>query len=95
MKPFIDTRGWLVLRDKHENRHKEVADFYRNFRRNGGIIYTTDYILYETLTLLFKRLPFPKAKESIQMLDKAIEERYLQLELITPHRFNFKFAKDN
>ncbi len=87
MKLFVDTWGWLVLRDKHETRHKEVSDFYCNFRRSGGIIYTTDYILDETFTLLFKRLPFSKAKESIQILDKAIEERYLQLKLITAHRF--------
>lgn len=87
MKLFIDTWGWLVLRDRRETRHKEIATFYRNFRRDGGIVYTTDYVLDETFTLLFRRLPFPTAKESMEALDKAAQEAYLHIEFITSERF--------
>jgi predicted nucleic acid-binding protein len=43
--------------------------------------------LDETFTLLSKRLPFPKAKESLELLELGIHEGYLRLEWITPHRF--------
>ena len=87
MKLFIDTWAWLTLRDKKESRHEEVEDFYRQFREKRGIIYTSDYVLDETITLLFKRLPFNIAKESLTKIDKAIEESYLQMEWVTPERF--------
>ena len=58
LKRFIDTWGWLTLHDKSEAKHQEVAEFYAAFRSYKGTIYTTDYVLDETFTLLFKRLSF-------------------------------------
>ena len=87
MKLFVDTWGWLTLRDKREARHKEVSDFYHKFRLQGGSVYTTDYVLDETFTLLFKRLAFPQAKESMEQLETAMATGHLQLEWITPERF--------
>lgn len=87
MKLFIDTWGWLTLRDRDESRHKGVKEFYRQFRDQNGIIYTSDYVLDETITLLFRRLPFKTAKGSLAKIDKAIKEGYLQVEWVTPERF--------
>lgn len=87
MKVFIDTWGWLTLRDRDESRHEDVKEFYRQFRDQNGIIYTSDYVIDETITLVFKRLPFKTAKESLAKIDKAIEEGYLQVEWVTPERF--------
>ena len=87
MKLFIDTWGWLTLRDRKESRHQEVKDFYGQFRSQKGIIYTSDYVLDETITLLFRRLPFKTAKGSLATIDKAIKEGYLQVEWVTPERF--------
>lgn len=87
MKLFIDTWGWLCLRDKREVQHKEVARFYREFRRRKGIVYTSDYVLDETFTLLFRRLPFEAAKESVELIERSIREGFLRLEHITPNRF--------
>jgi predicted nucleic acid-binding protein len=87
LKVFIDTWGWLTLRDRKESRHQEVKDFYLQFRDQNGIIYTSDYVIDETITLVFKRLPFKTAKESLSKINKAIEEGYLQVEWVTPERF--------
>ncbi len=65
----------------------EVKDMYRQFRGQKGLIFTTDYVLDETITLLFRRLPFETAKESLEKIDKAIKEGYLYVEWITPERF--------
>ena len=87
MKLFIDTWGWLNLRDRREMRHEEAKNFYYSFRRQSGKVFTTDYVLDETFTLIFNRLPLLQAHESLVMLDEAIKEGYLWLEWITPERF--------
>ena len=87
MKLFIDTWGWLTLRDKRESRHEEATIFYQNFCNRKGMCYTTDYVLDETFTLLFKRLSFKVAKESLETIDEAVKKRYLMLDYITPRRF--------
>jgi len=87
MKLFIDTWGRVVIHNRREPRHEEIKAFYRKFRDQKGIVYTTDYVLDETFTLLFRRLPFSQARQSLEILDKAVQEGYLQLEWITPERF--------
>ena len=62
-KLFVDTWGWVVIHNKREPRHAEVTRFYRNFRLQKGQIYTTDYVLDETITLLFRRLPSGSARQ--------------------------------
>jgi len=84
---FIDTWGWVVIHNKREPRHYQVDALYREFRLNGGSIYTTDYVLDETFTLLFRRLPLPLAEESVGLLDEAIKEGYLNLEWVSSERF--------
>ena len=68
MKLFVDTWGWLTLHDKRETQHRKVVNLYNDFRSQGGYIYTTDYVLDETFTLLFKRLPFLHARKSLEIL---------------------------
>lgn len=84
---FIDTWGWVVIHNKREPRHYEVDALYRKFRLNAGSIYTTDYVLDETFTLLFRRLPLSLAEESVGLLDEAIKQGYLNLEWVSPERF--------
>jgi predicted nucleic acid-binding protein len=86
-KLFIDTWGWVVIHNKREPRHAEVNRFYRNFRLEKGEVYTTDYVLDETITLLFRRLPFGLAKDSLTLLNESFEKGYLNLEWISPERF--------
>lgn len=87
VKLFIDTWGWLTLRDRREARHSEASAFYKNFRRQKGRVYTSDYVLDETITLLFRRLSFPSAQESLLYIEQSVAAGYLQLERITPERF--------
>jgi len=86
-KLFVDTWGWVVIHNKREPRHAEVTRFYRNFRLRKGQIYTTDYVLDETITLLFRRLPPALANESLSLLNKSFEKGYLEFEWISPENF--------
>lgn len=85
MKLFIDTWGWLTLLDKRESRHDEVVQYYRHFRFQQGLAYTSDYVLDETITLLFRRLPFTTARESLENIKQAITERYLVRDKLRGH----------
>ena len=87
MKLFIDTWGWLTLRDRNESRHEEVKGLYGQLRDRKGIVYTSDYVLDETITLLFRRLPLEMAEDSLAKIDNAIKEGYLQVEWISLDRF--------
>ncbi|MBU1598693.1 PIN domain-containing protein [bacterium] len=87
MKLLIDTWGWVSLYNKREKRHKEVKDCYHDFRSQGEILYTTDYILDETFTLLFRRTPFELAAEAMEKIDESIKNDYLFLERINLDRF--------
>ena len=86
-KVFVDTWGWLTLYDKRESQHQRVVAWYEDFRAQEGQLYTTDYVLDETFTLLFKRLPFSKAQQALHLLGVAAQTGYLNLEWITPERF--------
>jgi predicted nucleic acid-binding protein len=92
LKLFIDTWGWIVLKNKREPKHTELNVFYSSWRNQKGISYTTDYVLDETFTLLFRRLPFKESKKSLDTIDLAIKEGYLRLVRITAERF--EKAKD-
>ena len=86
-KLFVDTWGWLALRDRGETRHGDVRRAYEACFARGVRIYTTDYVLDETFTLLFLRLPFPEAKASMELLSLGIREGAIISTPITSARF--------
>ena len=84
---FIDTWGWLTFHDSRELYHQGTVKFYKKFLAKKGIIYTTDYILDETFTLLFKRLGSYKAKLAMESLLKSFLDERFNLIFITADRF--------
>lgn len=87
MKLFIDTWGWIELSNKRAACYREVRQFYQNFLRKRGTIYTSDYVLDETISLLFKRLPFDLANKPLTFIEQSIRDGELQLEWISQQRF--------
>lgn len=86
-KLFVDTWGWLTLHDKNESKHQEVVNVYRSFTSQNKVIYTTDYVLDETLTLFFKRLHPALARKSMESLIEVFETEKFNLVWITQERF--------
>jgi uncharacterized protein len=84
---FVDTWGWLTLRDKGERRHQDIATAFETFQQSGGAICTSDFVLDETLTLLFRRLPFAAARESMELLTACLDEGSLVSIPINAPRF--------
>ncbi|MFN6513997.1 MAG: type II toxin-antitoxin system VapC family toxin [Nostoc sp. CreGUA01] len=86
-KLFIDTWGWLTLHDKSELYHQEATKAYQSVISQKGKIYTTDYILDETFTFFFRRLPAPRADQSMKALLSAFLDDNFYLIRITEERF--------
>jgi len=57
LKLFIDTWGWLTLRDRNESRHEDVKGIYHQFRGKKGIIYTSGDEHFEQVGLGFQKKP--------------------------------------
>ena len=84
---FIDTWGWLTLYDRQESAHQQTVKFYQDFWHQKGNIYTTDYVLDETFTLLFKRLNNYQANQAMQTLLKSFENQKFHQIFINEKRF--------
>ena len=84
---MVDTWGWLALADDREPRHAAVRGLLYELWRAGGCALTTDYILDETFTLVFRRLPFPKGKRFVTVIERGEEDRSLQVEHVGSERF--------
>ena len=84
---FIDTWGWVNLFNPKERHHEQVGSLYKNLRSASGSIVTTDYVLDEVWTMLFKRVPFLSASKALEAVSQAVAEGYIVLERISPERF--------
>ena len=84
---FVDTWGWISLFSRKERHHEQVSGLYRSIRSTSGQMVTTDYVLDEVWTMLFKRVPFSLACAAMATVSQAAAEGYLELERISPERF--------
>ena len=84
---LVDTWGWLTLYDRGEQKHHQVIDLYQTLRSQQTLFYTTDYILDETFTLLFKRLNTYRAKQAFTTLINACQTQKIHLIFIDQQKF--------
>lgn len=84
---LIDTWGWLALGHRRDSRHQEVKAFYQRLREEGARLYTTDYVLDEVMTLLFRRESFEEAVSFMEGIFQASQEGRLTIERVTSERF--------
>jgi uncharacterized protein len=84
---LVDTWGWLALADDQEPKHRDVRALIQNAWRQKQAVLTTDYILDETFTLVFRRLPFARARRFLTTIEAAEKQGSLRVEAIGPDRF--------
>jgi len=70
---FVDTGGWACLADRREQHHATAARIYRDARRQGRLVVTTNYVLAELVALLTspKRLSRPRIITFIEAIKLA------------------------
>jgi predicted nucleic acid-binding protein len=84
---FIDTWGWVSLFNRKERQHEQVSGLYKSIRSTSGQMITTDYVLDEVWTMLFKRVPFSVARDALEAVSGAVAAGYVLLERISAERF--------
>ena len=83
----MDTWGWLALGYKKDPSHLTVKHCYQELRREGKLLYTSDFVLNELITLLFRRETFKEAHKYTGGILQAVETECLHLENVSPERF--------
>lgn len=86
---FLDSWAFLALANRRDAHHKAAVKFYEEIRIDGYMIVTSDYILDEVITSLFKTVSFQGAQKFVEALLIDIRERQIILEKIDDNRFNY------
>ena len=85
---FINTWGWMALGHRADSSHAEVADLLRSLRAQRVPLYTTDYVLDELITLLYRRETFVEATRFVQTLLAARGIDRFTIVPVTAERFD-------
>ena len=84
---FIDTWGWLALGHRADNYHQAVKEVYQHLRQTQAQIHTSDYVLDELISLLFRRELFQEATGFTEGIFAATEQGQLQIHRVTSQHF--------
>jgi predicted nucleic acid-binding protein len=84
VKLFVDTWGWVVLEDSRDPFHQPASLTYSEAAKSSGNVFTTNFVLDETISLLFRRRPFDEAERFVRGL---LASPWIGVEEITQARF--------
>jgi len=84
VKLFVDTWGWVAVADRGDPGHEAATEIFRQARRSGGAV-TSNFILDETFTLLFKRRPFADAWH---FTTDVVRSPFIDIQEVTSARFS-------
>ena len=84
---FIDTWGWVALGHRHDDAHREIGGLFHEINGQGALIYTSDYVLDELITSLYRRADPAEVGMFLGGILKAMDTGHLLVERVTPERF--------
>lgn len=84
---FIDTWGWLALGHRADDAHQTVKGIYQQLRQTRTPIYTSDYVLDELISLLFRREHFQEATRFVEGIFAASAQGQIQIQRVTSQQF--------
>ncbi|MFA5028037.1 MAG: PIN domain-containing protein [Candidatus Methylomirabilota bacterium] len=89
---FMDTWGWCALGYRGDRHHANAVGCYRHLRQREAPIFTSDYVLDEVLTLLYRRASFAEATRFAEGILAAAALGHLTVERVTAERFGLAWA---
>src|SRR5437868_3089000 len=84
---FLDTWGWIAIANRKEPRHDEILRFYQESRKRKVQIYTSDYVLGEFITFLFRRETYSQAVQFVEGLLTTAATGLPKIERVDSNRF--------
>ena len=83
MKLFVDTWGWVAVADRKDAGHGAATEIFQQARRSGRTI-TSNFVLDETFTHLFKRRPF---QDAWHFTATVVQSPFIDIQEVTEARF--------
>lgn len=83
----MDAWGWLAAGYRRDGHHRAVKRLLDRLSASGVPKVTTDYVLDEIITRLFRKETPEEAAAFVAGLFRAVERDHLRLVRITPDRF--------
>ncbi len=84
---FVDTWGWLALGHRRDQHHQQILEIYQELLSSQIQIHTSDYVLDEVATLVFKRELFQEALKFMEGIFASAESGKLQIHSVTSDVF--------
>ncbi len=85
---FVDTWAWLALAHVRDPYHALATAQHRKMLHQRRRYVTTDYVLSETITILFGRLDFDQSRRFIESVFHACDNRAYVLVHLSPDLFH-------
>lgn len=84
---FVDTWAWMALAFRRDQHHQAAKQQHAEFTAARTVYVTTDYVLSELITQLYRMLHAEHAEAFTAAIFSAIETGRYRLEYVTPERF--------
>jgi len=84
---FVDTWAWLALSNRKDAHHEFAKKEYEEIKEEGYRIVTSDYVLDEVITALFRNVAFANAVQFVEYLFATIKGNQIKVERITEARY--------
>jgi predicted nucleic acid-binding protein len=84
---FVDTWGWAALGHRRDPHHERVEQVFERFHAESVPLVTSDYVLDELITLLYRREVVREATRFAETLFSAVERGELVVVRVTAERF--------
>lgn len=85
---FVDTWGWLALGHLKDLQHENVRKLFKRLNDEGINFHTSDYVLDELITILFRRESFEEGVRFMKGIFQGAEYGNPTIERVTSSRFS-------
>ena len=85
---FLDTWAYLAIANRHDEHHGDASDYLRSLQSSKQRLCTTDYVLDETITGLYRAIDPTAAQPAVDAILESVTRSEVALIHITPDRFN-------
>ena len=82
---FVDTSGWVALLTANDTHHVRAATLFEHLRRSRSTLFTSDYILDETITTILKR---GGHKQSVYAGNVLMTSHLIKIVSVSPSYFS-------
>ena len=80
-KVFVDTSGWVALFVDNDKSHKKAASIFEGIKNSKALIYTSDYVIDETVTTILAR---GSHKQSVLAGDALFTSKIIKIAHVCP-----------